>query len=84
MKTQPKTAMSYSRDDILGRLKAKPFRPFKLRSNIGRVFNVREPDDLWVGLSGFLVFDSGRNDYGVSDVQSIVALEMRRARKAAR
>ena len=75
--------MTFTRDDVVQRLKSKPFRPFKVRLNTGRIFNVRESGDLWIGLSGFLVFDSGRDDYGVSDVRSIVALEARAARKPA-
>jgi hypothetical protein len=75
---------TYSRDDIKQLLNAKPFRPFKLRLSNGRIFNVRAHDDLWVGLSGSLVFDSGRNDFGLSDLECIKALEMRRTTKAAR
>ena len=74
----------YTRATIVEHLKAKPFRPFKVRLRNGRIFNVRAADDLWVGLSGFLVFDSGRNDYGVSDVRSIAAVEAGRLRKNSR
>jgi hypothetical protein len=75
---------TYTRDDIKRLLNAKPFRPFKLRLSNGRIFNVREHDDLWVGLSGSLVFDSGRNDLGFSDLWCITALEVKRVRKTTR
>ncbi|MBM3856298.1 MAG: hypothetical protein FJ399_24585 [Verrucomicrobia bacterium] len=74
--------MTITRDDILQRLKAKPFRPFRVRLRNGRVFRVREADDLWAGLSGSLVFDSGRNDFALTNVRSVVAVEMSPSRKA--
>ena len=76
--------MTFTRTDIVERIRAKPFRPFRLRLRDGRVLNVRESDDLWAGLSGWLVYDSGRNDLAFSDVQSVVAVEARRSRKASR
>ncbi len=76
--------MTFTREQIVERLRARPFRPFKVRLQNGRVFNVRESDDLWVGLSGWLVFDSGRNDLGFADVKAVVAIEKQRTRKAAR
>lgn len=76
--------LTYSRDDIKKLISARPFRPFKLRLSNGRIFNVREHDDLWVGLGGSLVFDTGRGDLGFSDLGCVKAVEVRRSRRAAR
>ena len=76
--------MTFTRTDIVERIKAMPFRPFRLRLRDGRVLNVGESNDLWAGLSGWLVYDSGRNDLAFSDVQSVIAVEERRASKSSR
>jgi len=82
--TAPASAPLYTRDIIRGYLQARPFRPFKLHMLNGRVFNVRAHDDLWVGLGGSLVFDSGRGDLGFSDLDAIAEIKFGRAAKSTR
>lgn len=42
--------------EILNCLVAQPFRPFRIRMNSGRVFEVRHPEMVRVGMRDLLLF----------------------------
>ena len=43
-------------DDLLAMVKATPFKPFRIRMNGGRTFDIRHPEMVRVGRSSAYIF----------------------------
>ena len=52
--------------EVLNYVKANPFRPFRIRMNSGRTFDIRHPEMIRVGRDFFMLFTS------VSDSPDVV------------
>ena len=60
--------------DILGYLRAQPFRPFRIRMASGRTFEIRHPEMLRVGRNSLIVFTSVSDDPDIYDRWETVSL----------
>jgi hypothetical protein len=56
------------RDDILHRIRERPFRPFKIHDSSGRVHEVRHPENAIVTTRSVLVLTPRPNSLGPEDV----------------
>ncbi len=62
--------------EILNYLRAQPFRPFRIRMNSGRTFDIRHPEMIRVGKRDVLIFDFVSDSPEVYDHWENVALLM--------
>ncbi|HVS38551.1 MAG TPA: hypothetical protein VMS17_23545 [Gemmataceae bacterium] len=60
--------------DILGYLRAQPFRPFQIRMTSGRTFEIRHPETLRVGRNSLIVFTAISDDPGIYDRWETISL----------
>jgi hypothetical protein len=60
--------------DILGYLRAEPFRPFQIRMTSGRTFDIRHPEMVRVGKSSLIIFSFVSDEPEVYDRWDTVSL----------
>jgi hypothetical protein len=60
--------------DILGYLRAEPFRSFRIQMTGGRVFDIRHPEMIRVGRNSLIVFTVVSDDPDVYDRWETVSL----------
>jgi hypothetical protein len=60
--------------DILGYLRAEPFRPFQIRMASGRTFEIRHPEMVRVGRGSIIVFTSVSDEPEIYDHWDTVSL----------
>ena len=63
-----------SPQEVLNYLQAQPFRPFRIRMNSGRTFDIRHPEMVRVGRRDLLIFTFVSESPGVYDRWENVAL----------
>ncbi len=63
-----------STHDILGYLRAEPFRPFRIQMASGRTFDIRHPEMLRVGTSSLVIFSFVSDDPDIYDRWDTVSL----------
>ena len=56
-----------SPQELLNYVQAQPFRPFRIRMNSGRTFDIRHPEMVRVGRRDLLVFTFVSDDANVYD-----------------
>jgi len=56
-----------SSQEVLNYLQAQPFRPFRIRMNSGRTFDIRHPEMVRVGRRDLLIFTFISDSPGVYD-----------------
>jgi hypothetical protein len=60
--------------DILGYLRAEPFRPFQIRMASGRTFDIRHPEMVRVGRGSLIIFSFVSDDPDMFDRWDTVSL----------
>jgi hypothetical protein len=60
--------------EVLNYVQAQPFRPFRIRMNSGRTFDVRHPEMVRVGRRDLLIFTFVSDSPGVYDRWENVSL----------
>jgi hypothetical protein len=60
--------------EVLNYLQAQPFRPFRIRMNSGRTFDIRHPEMVRVGKRDLLIFTFVSDSPNVYDRWENVAL----------
>jgi hypothetical protein len=60
--------------EVLNYLQAQPFRPFRIRMNSGRTFEIRHPEMVRVGRRDVLIFTLVSDSPGVYDRWENVSL----------
>jgi hypothetical protein len=63
-----------STQEVLNYLQAQPFRPFRIRINSGRTFDIRHPEMIRVGKRDVLIFTFVSDAPGVYDRWENVSL----------
>jgi hypothetical protein len=63
-----------SPQEVLNYLQAQPFRPFRIRMNSGRTFDIRHPEMVRVGRRDLLIFTFVSDSPDVYDRWENVAL----------
>jgi len=63
-----------SSQEILGYVRAEPFRSFRLHMASGRTFEVRHPEMVRVGTTSAVVFDYAGNDDGLYERIELLGL----------
>ena len=60
--------------EVLNYLQVQPFRPFRIRMNSGRTFDVRHPEMVRVGKRDLLIFTFVSDDANIYDRWENLAL----------
>jgi hypothetical protein len=60
--------------EVLNYMQAQPFRPFRVRMNSGRTFDIRHPEMVRVGKRDLLIFTFVSDSPGVYDRWENVSL----------
>jgi hypothetical protein len=63
-----------SSQEVLNYIQAQPFRPFRIRMNSGRTFDIRHPEMVRVGRRDLLIFTFVSDSPGVYDHWENVSL----------
>lgn len=63
-----------SSNDVLGYVRAAPFRPFRIQMSGGRTFDIRHPEMVRVGTTNLMIFSLVSEDPAIHDRWSTVSL----------
>jgi hypothetical protein len=63
-----------SPQEVLGYVKAEPWRPFRIRMNSGKTFDIRHPEMVKVGKSFLLVFSFAAGETEIVEQWESVSL----------
>lgn len=64
--------------ELLGYVRAEPFRPFQIRMTSGRTFDIRHPEMIRVGRNSLIIFSFVSDDptlYDRWDTVSLILIE---------
>lgn len=60
--------------ELLVYVRTEPFRPFRIRMNSGRTFDIRHPEMIKIGRDSFIIFSFVSEDQGIYDRWDTVSL----------